>query len=52
MRRCWIFVAGSPNHPSPRAGDPGTDEGPAPIAVWREFIGETALRMPRDRRAF
>ena len=24
----------------------------APIAVWREFIGETPLRMPRDRMAF
>jgi putative transposase len=24
----------------------------APIAVWREFIGETPLRMPRDRIAF
>ena len=23
-----------------------------PIAVWREFIGETPLRMPRDRMAF
>jgi putative transposase len=24
----------------------------APIAVWREFIGETPLRMPKDRMAF
>ena len=24
----------------------------APIAVWREFIGEAPLRMPRDRMAF
>jgi len=24
----------------------------APIAVWREFVGETTLRMPKDRLAY
>lgn len=35
MRRSRIFIAGSPDYSSPRAGDPGTHEGYAPLGHRR-----------------